>query len=224
MRRALFWDFDGTLVFPTNSADDMIAALTDHGYALPPEEVTRHVRAGFSWNWPEESYVDGTGEKWWARLLTHLDVLYAKYDVAMVHRRSINDLFRHRALQPDSYTLYEDAVAALEHCSHAGYTNYILSNNFPGYSRVIEGMGLSGHFEDCIISGDIGYEKPRIELFEYALRVAGQPQIRYMIGDNPVADVQGGRAAGMTTILVHKEGAHGAEYHCRNLSEIPGLL
>lgn len=42
-----------------------------------------------------------------------------------------------------------------------------------------------------------------IEIFEYALHIAGNPEICYMIGDNPVADIQGGKGAGMKTILVH---------------------
>ncbi len=48
-----------------------------------------------------------------------------------------------------------------------------------------------------------GYEKPRKEIFEYAILNAGKPEIRYMIGDNPIADYEGGFKAGMIPILVH---------------------
>ena len=49
-------------------------------------------------------------------------------------------------------------------------------------------------------------KSPRIELFRHALHVAGSPDDSCMIGDNPVADIQGGKAAGMNTILVHQNG------------------
>ena len=48
-----------------------------------------------------------------------------------------------------------------------------------------------------------GYEKPRREIFKYALSQAGNPEVSYMIGDNPIADYQGGLDAGMIPILVH---------------------
>ena len=53
------------------------------------------------------------------------------------------------------------------------------------------------------MSGAAGYEKPRKEIYEYAIRMAGNPQVKYMIGDNPVADYEGGLQAGTTPVLVH---------------------
>lgn len=42
------------------------------------------------------------------------------------------------------------------------------------------------------LSASVGYEKPRREIFGYSILKAGNPEIKYMIGDNPVADYQGG--------------------------------
>ena len=41
-----------------------------------------------------------------------------------------------------------------------------------------------------------------------------------MIGDNPIADIQGGKSAGKKTILVHQEKDCGADFLCDNLAEI----
>jgi putative hydrolase of the HAD superfamily len=51
----------------------------------------------------------------------------------------------------------------------------------------------------------VGYDKPRKEIFEYATAKVGNPEVRYMIGDNPVADYEGGLNAGMKPVLVHKK-------------------
>ncbi|MCL2352422.1 MAG: HAD hydrolase-like protein [Firmicutes bacterium] len=54
-----------------------------------------------------------------------------------------------------------------------------------------------------------------------------------MIGDNPAADIAGGKTAGLRTVLVRHESAEGAfknpdpcgaDFVCRNLAEIPALL
>lgn len=45
-----------------------------------------------------------------------------------------------------------------------------------------------------------------------------------MIGDNPKADIKGGQAAGLKTILVHWECPNEADGVCASLSEIPAML
>ena len=105
-----------------------------------------------------------------------------------------------------------------------GYKNYILSNNFPELPVIVENFGLSEYFSDYIISSNVGFEKPRIELFQHALRIAEYPNLCYMIGDNPIADIQGGKNAGMKTILVHREKNNEADYTCDNLTDILSII
>jgi putative hydrolase of the HAD superfamily len=105
-----------------------------------------------------------------------------------------------------------------------GYKNYILSNNFPELPLVIEELKLLVYFDDYVVSSNVGYEKPRLELFQFALSVANFPDYCYMIGDNPIADIIGGKSAGMKTIFVHKDCNSDADYTCKKLSEIPALL
>ena len=45
-----------------------------------------------------------------------------------------------------------------------------------------------------------------------------------MIGDNPRADVRGGKAVGMKTILVHCNADSEADHSFESLSEIPRIL
>ncbi|MBR5135046.1 MAG: HAD hydrolase-like protein, partial [Clostridia bacterium] len=68
-----------------------------------------------------------------------------------------------------------------------------------------------------IISALEGYDKPRSELFSLAKQRF--PAARYyMVGDNPIADIDGGNAADMTTILVHTEAYTNADYCFDTLS------
>lgn len=157
-------------------------------------------------------------------MFSHFGLLYEACKVPANVALEINSYFRNKALDPVQYPLYDDAVPTLQKCMELGYKNYILSNNFPELHLAVKALGLSCYFEGCIVSSNVGYEKPRIELFEYALHAAENPKECYMIGDNPVADVLGGKSAGMNTILVHRSEDCGADFYCENLSEIPLVL
>ena len=102
--------------------------------------------------------------------------------------------------------------------------NYVLSNNYPELTEVIERLGLKPYFREIFVSGRIGYEKPRPELFAYALERAGYPDVAYMVGDNPVADIQGANAAGMRTAFVHKDEPSEANWNFASLSLLRDVL
>jgi putative hydrolase of the HAD superfamily len=52
----------------------------------------------------------------------------------------------------------------------------------------------------------IGYDKPHPEAFRHALRACGEPARRWMVGDNPVADVRGAQTVGIPALLIRTEG------------------
>ena len=102
------------------------------------------------------------------------------------------------------YEAYPDAKAVLHHFKEMGYENYIISNNFPELREVFVRLGLDEEIAGYFISASVGYDKPRKEMFECAMTQAGNPEVCYMIGDNPVADYEGSLNAGMKPVLVHK--------------------
>ena len=65
-------------------------------------------------------------------------------------------------------------------------------------------LGLGGFFDEIITSARVGFEKPRIELFQYALRNLRGTSRAWMIGDSYSADIRGAEAAGLPAILVRK--------------------
>jgi len=229
LKKALFWDFDGTLVHNSGGgwANSSHAALAKFGYDVDIEKVLYHFSRsmkGFSWHSPEVSYTDAIGQPWWDKLFKHLDVFYKEHNVPQEDADRANSYFKSHILDYKNYTPYEDAIEVLRKCMEMGYRNYIVSNNYPELELVVEGLGFEKYVDATIVSALIGYEKPRVEIFRYALEIAGFPDVCYMIGDNPVADIQGGKSAGMETILVHTDAETDADFTCKNLSEIPQLL
>jgi HAD superfamily hydrolase (TIGR01549 family) len=112
-------------------------------------------------------------------------------------------LIRNHILDVNQYQEFDDTRATLELLSAEGWRNVILSNNHPDLEELVRGLGLDRHFTDIITSGKVGFEKPRAELFHYALEATGSKRSdSWMVGDNINADVLGAEAVGLRAILV----------------------
>ena len=134
---------------------------------------------------------------------------------------SVCNAFRKNVVSYE-YVVYPEAKDVLRYFSEKGYKHYIISNNFPELREVFLRLGLDEEIAGYFISASVGYDKPRKEMFEYAMAKAGNPEVCYMIGDNPVADYEGGLNAGMKPVLVHKK-AEG-KVCCEELTELFDII
>ena len=82
----------------------------------------------------------------------------------------------------------------------------ILSNHVPELPALVAALGLDDLVESIFTSAVIGYDKPHPEAFRHALRASGDPASRWMVGDNPVADVAGAEALGIPAVLIRTAG------------------
>jgi putative hydrolase of the HAD superfamily len=92
----------------------------------------------------------------------------------------------------------------LEQLKAEGYRLGLLSNTmFAGASHIgdLERFGLAGYFEAMLFSADAQKWKPNPAAFHHVLELLQvAPKNAVYIGDDPAADIMGGRAAGMKTI------------------------
>ena len=69
MERALFWDFDGTLIHANTSFFDALTFLLHkYGYAFPDAQIKDLLLSACSWYSPEAAYVGRIGRGWWEAL------------------------------------------------------------------------------------------------------------------------------------------------------------
>lgn len=222
MEKAIFWDCDGTLVYGNESFKcSLMRACQEFGYAVEEEAVKQFLREACSWNKPEEDHGDKNGEEWWERLLGGMRTFCEEQGVSPSDAVSVCKAFRKNVVSYE-YEVYPDAKNVLRYFREKGYKHYIISNNFPELREVFQRIGLDDEIAGYFISASVGYDKPRKEIFEYAIEKAGNPKIRYMIGDNPVADYDGGMDARMRPILVHKK-ADG-KVCCEQLTDLFGII
>lgn len=227
MNKVLFWDFDGTLTYSSPLwTTSLLSAINKYNtnHEITFNNIRPHMTYGFPWH-ESESKMILVGEAWWEYMFKKFKLLFLSYGL----EESIADIaskeVRNIILNPSVYTLYKDATIALEACMRKGFKNYILSNNYPELESTINKLDLSKYFDGYIVSGMIGYNKPQQEIFEYAFDTAKHPDISYMIGDNPTADIEGGLNAGIKTILVHNNNVKSnADYSVETLFDIISLL
>lgn len=205
VNKAIFWDFDGTLVYSNESfLCSLNTALMIYNYTINKNVIENFLTSVCSWYMPQRDYANRIGEDWWNNLLDKISLFCNKCGIEKEDSVLICKAFKENVINYD-YKLYDDAEKVLSSCKLKGYNNYLLTNNFPEIVGVVERFGLDKYFCNFFVSSNIGYEKPRIEIFNYALKEANNPDICYMVGDNPIADIKGAQAAGVKTILVHKK-------------------
>lgn len=222
MEKAIFWDCDGTLVYNNESFKcSLMRALQKVGYTVEEEAVKQFFKEACSWNKPEEDHGDKNGEEWWERLLGGMRVFCGDQGVSQEDAISVCNAFRKNVVSYE-YEVYPEAKDVLRQFSEKGYKHYIISNNFPELREVFIRIGLDEEISGYFISASVGYDKPRKEIFEYALAKAGNPDVRYMIGDNPVADYEGSQNVGMKPVLVHKKVE--GKVCCEELTELLDII
>ena len=86
-------------------------------------------------------------------------------------------------------------------------------------------------FDEIVISGDVGVQKPETKPFEVMSKKLGiEPQNLLYVGDNPLNDVEGSRKAGYTPVWVKTNGnwcfddIEHCEYEVDTVAEIPDLV
>ena len=98
-------------------------------------------------------------------------------------------------------SLYPDARPALERLKHH-YRLFALSNGNADLQR----CGLADLFDGHITARGAGVAKPHPRIFDCLLREAGVAAAEVLhIGDDPHADVEGARRAGMQVVWVNRD-------------------
>jgi HAD superfamily hydrolase (TIGR01509 family) len=137
---------------------------------------------------------------------------YRENDLAGITRDLVRDLY---GRPPDAYELDvllrarftafvqaielpEDSQAVLEHLRATRRLG--LLSNYPDGSAIrasLDKIGLANTFDAVVVSGDLGVVKPHPAMFATMLEHLGVDASEVLlVGDNWLADVQGGKRAG----------------------------
>jgi len=96
---------------------------------------------------------------------------------------------------------------ALEHLSASGYRIGLISNTgrTPGsvLRKLLGQLGIAEYFDVMTFSDEVLVRKPEKQIFLHTLRgLSALPRLSLHIGDDPEADFEGARNAGMNALLI----------------------
>lgn len=124
------------------------------------------------------------------------------------------------------FSLFPDALPALDALDAAGVPVAIVSNWDCGLPEVLASLGVAGRFAAVVVSAVVGARKPEPAIFRHALeRLGVAPEDALHCGDLPAADCEGARRAGVRAVLLDRSGSH-PQTPCpriATLAELPAL-
>jgi putative hydrolase of the HAD superfamily len=226
-KRVVLWDFEGTLAYrPGKWGSALMAALDERlpGHSISADAISPFLRDGFPWHRPDIPHPGlAAPEAWWANLYPVFVRAYVGAGLDEATARALAPVVRTHVIDPTTYLLYQDTLAALQELRSAGWEHVILSNHVPELADIVAGVGLGSLIAKVVTSAETGYEKPHTQAFRIALERAGNPACVWVVGDNPEADVRGGEAAGIRAILVRCEDAS-VSRQARDLREAARII
>jgi len=102
---------------------------------------------------------------------------------------------------------FPDTLPALRELSNLGIRMAIVSNFVDTLGSLCEASGITPYFETIVASVDARAMKPDGRIWSTTLRRMGlTPAETWHVGDNYWADVLGARAAGLTPVLIDRDG------------------
>jgi FMN phosphatase YigB (HAD superfamily) len=95
-------------------------------------------------------------------------------------------------------------LAALDALRHAGCRIGVVTNGGPSQRTNMDRAGLTPAIDGCCVSQELGASKPSPRIFEEAARRCRSSLSGWMVGDSPLADIQGGQRLGLHTIWMSR--------------------
>lgn len=130
---------------------------------------------------------------------------------------------------PYRKTLFPYTIEILSYLKNKGYTLHLITNGFDFVQHSkLKNAGIDHFFVEIITSENSNCLKPHKAIFDFAFeKCKAQCHESLMIGDNPLADIQGGINAGMDTVYVNHNGVESEvppTYTVNNLKELELIL
>jgi HAD superfamily hydrolase (TIGR01509 family) len=198
-RRVIFFDVGNTLLFPNRLK--MLAPIASDRHPTLEQWQALERRTKIEFDRGIESGRLDHGF-WWIFHTYLLDDLHEGRD------GFVQELVRNTQDSANWDQLLPGTRAVLERIRQK-YRIAVISNADGKIENVLSRCGIADCFESITDSGIVGFEKPRVEIFEAALRTMNVPADQSLyVGDVYSVDYIGATNAGMPAILFDVAGAY----------------
>jgi len=197
--RAVTFDVGGTLVQPWPSVGHVYAEVaSQNGLQICPELLNRQ----FAKAWNGFEGFNHTKADWGRVVdLTFQDLVPTPPSLTFF------DQLYSRFSAPEVWHIFPDVHHSLELLRSRGLKLAVISNWDERLRPLLHSLELDRYFEEIVISCEVGVPKPSAVIFSRAaedLRLS--PGEILHVGDDPIADVEGARAAGFKGVFLDRAG------------------
>jgi len=230
MIKAVFFDFFNTLVYFDPPREKHYAdTAAEFGVVISPAAVAAALPEADAW-WRSENSRSTIKDREQAAKFD----AYRGYGLRIL-RDAENTVSPDQALQMLAkafsvgfkFKNYTDSLPALQSLRDKNVPMGVISNIGEQIDAYIDKAGFTDYFAYKITSFEAGCDKPQPQIFQLALKRAGVTAAETLfVGDQYDLDIVGARSAGITPILIDRDGA-GAAYDCimiKDLSQVVDYL
>jgi len=225
--RAVCFDAGATLLHPDPPVEEVYArAFREDGCRFSPDQMREALVRAWAKVQAEparDRYGGVTGEEaFWRHFLGGVR---ASLDGGAVSDEAFGRLATHFR-DPGSWVVYGDVLPTLEELASRGLALAVISNWDSHLPRLLEALRLAPFFRVVSVSAIEATGKPDPEIFRRTCQRLGvAPSEALNVGDSPLDDVEGARAAGLTALLLDRDGRHvRAPERIHSLSEVAGWI
>lgn len=207
MPKHLFFDLDHTLWdFETNARETLIELYDFYRLSEYSDHGVEHFLATYNKH----------NDRMWDLYRQH------KIEKPQLRTQRFTDTFREMGMReediphsiweryldicPTKTSLMPGAIETLDYLTDK-YALHLITNGFAETQRrKLHHSGLDKYFDTLTISEEIGVQKPHPTIFQEALKLAGSAErTSTYVGDNEIADVQGGLNSGWKVFWLNPE-------------------
>jgi putative hydrolase of the HAD superfamily len=180
-----------------------------HGLSLAPDEAGRRFRAAFAAA-PPLAFPGGSPTRladheraWWYAVVRRA---FGAAAATAPFEACFAELYAHYS-RPEAWRVFPEVARTLDDLRGRGLRLALVSNFDQRLVDVVAGLGLASRLDAVVHSSAAGAAKPDAAIFHAALsRLGVGPDAALHAGDDPGADVEGARRAGMHAVLVDRRG------------------
>lgn len=207
----VFFDVGGTLLSPSPSlAEIYLRVLAPLGvdcgaasFRRAAVETWAELDARIGRGNDRYSHFPGGESEYWLTYVTGVLEKVSYAHVAEDAARALHATFS----EASSWAVYPEVRRTLTELRRRGIRLGVISNWDSRLRALLDRFDLTKEFEAIVVSCEVGAEKPARVIFERALaRMHVPPEEALHIGDDPLSDYEGARAAGMEAVLLARTG------------------
>jgi putative hydrolase of the HAD superfamily len=222
--RTIFFDAVGTLIHPASPVGETYARIGRHyGADVSQGLAQERFRAAFRRQEEldaQQSY--RTSEE--RERARWQDIVAEVFHDQPDPTGPLAELWHHFA-GPDAWTCFPDVLTSLPVLRERGLALGIASNFDSRLRSIVAGSPALQPCQLLVISSEVGWRKPAPAFFAMMIAAAGRPAGEILlVGDDVGNDYDGGRRAGLATVLLDRRSDRDAEAALHSLSELAGWL